>query len=120
MIPIRIDEIVKHVDTSKCAKQTTIAIIVNGDQFWVGSNWCKNPQNECPRKDMPTGQGYELCQSVCQQNAHAEVDACMKAGKDADGGTLYLIGHYYCCDDCKDVMEEYGIKDIHIQKDLEK
>jgi len=26
----------------------------------------------------------------------------------------YLIGHTYCCENCKKVMEEYGIKEIII------
>lgn len=98
----------------KCAKQETIAIIENNGQYWIGTNWCKNAQNECPRIDMETGVGYELCKNVCEQLNHAEVDACIKAGKNSIGGTLYLIGHTYCCDNCKKVMSEYGIKEIVI------
>ena len=63
---------------------------------------------------MKTGEGYELCRDICQQQNHAEVDACLKAGDGAKGGDLYLIGHYYCCDPCKKVMEQHGIKNIHI------
>lgn len=97
-----------------CAKQTTIAIIKNGVRFWVGSNHCDNPQDKCPRGEMQTGEGYELCKSACGQHNHAEVDACLKAGKGAEGADLYLIGHYYCCDDCKKIMREHGIKNIYI------
>ena len=97
-----------------CVKQTTIAIIKNGTEFWVGSNWCESPQKECPRKDFPTGEGYELCKSICKQKNHAEVDVCLKAGEGANGSDLYLIGHYYCCESCKQTMKEYGIKNIHI------
>lgn len=96
--------------TNKCAKQTTIAIIVNNGEFWVGSNWCGNPQKECPR--METGEGYELCKNICKQKHHAEIEACLRARERARGGTLYLIGHTYCCEDCKRVMKEYGIKNI--------
>lgn len=99
-----------------CAKQTTIAVIESNGTFYVGSNWCNTPQQTCPRKDLPSGVGYELCKSVCNQNAHAEVDACQKAGKNANGGTLYLVGHTYCCDNCKSVMAAYGIKDVVIGK----
>ena len=98
----------------KCAKQETIAIIENHGQYWVGTNWCRKPQAECPRKDLPTGEGYELCKSVCEQNAHAEVDACQKAGNNAIGGTLYLIGHTYCCEDCKRTMRNFGIEKVVI------
>jgi deoxycytidylate deaminase len=99
----------------KCAKQQTIAVIVTeGGNSFVGTNWCKNPQKECPRKNLPTGVGYEMCKNICQQENHAEVDACLAAGEHARGADLYLIGHYYCCDNCKKIMAEYGIKDIVI------
>ena len=100
-----------------CAKQTTIAIIVNGNRFWVGFNWCENPQTECPRKGMKTGEGYELCKEICKQKSHAEIDACYKAGKEAKGGTLYLIGHYYACDDCIKTMKTFGIKQYVVVSD---
>lgn len=100
-----------------CAKQTVIAIIENNGKYWIGSNWCKKPQKECPRKDMPTGQGYELCEKICEQSSHAEIDACRNAGGDAEGGTMYIIGHTYCCDNCKRVCNEiYGIKEIKINE----
>ena len=103
-------------DPRKCAKQETVAIIVNNDKLFIGSNWCENPQTECPRKDLPTGVGYEMCKNICKQHAHAEVDACEKAGSSASGGNLFLIGHYYYCADCKKVMDDYGIKNIYIVK----
>jgi len=97
-----------------CAKLTTIAIITKGNQFWIGTNWCANPQKTCPRKGLKTGEGYELCKDVCQQANHAEVDACMNAEDNARGATLYLIGHYYCCDNCKKIMKQFGIKNVVI------
>ena len=96
-----------------CAKQTTIAVIVKENRFYVGTNWCETPQKECPRKDLPSGEGYEMCRDICHQNAHAEVDALLKAGTDARGGTLYLIGHTYCCDNCLKAMQEYGIEKVN-------
>lgn len=99
----------------QCKKQTTIAIIMKDGQFIaMGSNEINSDIKECPRKGMETGVGYELCKSVCKQKHHAEVDACLKAGKKAKGGTLILIGHSYCCDNCKKVMEKYGIVDVKI------
>jgi deoxycytidylate deaminase len=100
----------------KCTKQETIAIIENNGQYWIGSNWCNNAQEECPRTGMETGIGYELCKSICEQQNHAEVDACIKAGENAKGGTLYLLGHTYCCDNCKMIMDQYGIKNVIIGK----
>ena len=96
-----------------CSKQTVIAIIKNGRNFWVGSNDCKNPQDVCPRdkEKFVSGEGYELCKDVCGQEHHAEIDACLKAGKEnCKGNVIYLIGHHYCCQNCKDFMKDYGIE----------
>ncbi len=99
----------------KCAKQTTIAIIecTNG-KYYIGTNWCQNAQKECPRKDLPTGIGYEMCEDICEQYAHAEVDACLNALTESKGGTLYLLGHTYCCENCKNIMDDYGIANVVI------
>jgi len=106
-----------YIMTGKCAKQETIAIIecLNG-RYYIGSNFCRIPQTECPRKGMPTGEGYDICHKICYQNDHAEVNACREAGNDAKGGTLYLLGHTYCCDNCKETMNYYGIKEVIIGK----
>jgi hypothetical protein len=93
-----------------CAKLTIRATIItpNGERF-VGTNWVRNPQPTCPRAGMPTGVGYELCKSICDQPAHAEVNACLAAGEKARGGVLYLEGHYYACEPCKRCCEEHGV-----------
>lgn len=99
----------------QCKKQTTLAIIMKGGEFVsMGSNEIHTDVEVCPRIGMKSGEGYELCKSICKQNHHAEVDACLKAGDRANGATLILIGHTYCCDNCKRVMEEHGIVDIKI------
>lgn len=96
-----------------CAKQTTRATIVALDgSRYVGENDCLNPQSTCPRADMPTGVGYELCLSICQQTGHAEVNACRVAGEAAKGATLYLEGHYYACDNCKATAKAAGVVEI--------
>ena len=105
----------QYVDKRKCLKQTVVALLVAVDgSYFVGSNWCASPQDTCPRENSKSGEDYELCRSVCNQSAHAEVNACKKAGAKAKGSTLYLIGHTYCCDSCKKVMKKYGVKTINI------
>jgi deoxycytidylate deaminase len=98
-----------------CAKQVVRATIValNGDRFY-GENDCANPQEICPRGDMPSGVGYHLCKDICKQGAHAEVSAIIAAGPDAIGGKLYLEGHTYACNSCKAESEAAGIKEIII------
>lgn len=100
--------------TGPCAKLITVAIIENDGKYWIGTNWCNKPQKKCPRIHMKSGEGYEMCRNVCQQSGHAESNACRSAGYDASGGTLYLIGHIYCCEDCKRDMRDVGIKKVVI------
>jgi deoxycytidylate deaminase len=102
-------------DMRQCKKQTTIAIIMKDGEFIsIGTNEIHSDIKECPRVGMKTGEGYELCKSICNQKHHAEVDACLKAGDKAIGSTLILIGHSYCCENCKKVMREHGVTNIKI------
>lgn len=98
-----------------CAKQTVTATIITPDgQRFIGTNFARNPQPTCPRADMSTGVGYELCRSICQQEGHAEVNAIAAAGGSATGATLYLEGHTYACDPCKLACQRAGIAEIVI------
>ena len=93
-----------------CAKQLVTATVValDGRRF-VGTNACAKPQVVCPRAGMPTGEGYELCTSVCEQQGHAEVQALRAAGPAAVGATMYLHGHTYACDHCVAVCRAAGV-----------
>lgn len=109
-----------------CTKQSVQAAIVSlKNEIVYGDNAIRNDVPVCPRaeQNLPTGVGYELCKSVCNQNEHAEVTAIQNAkekGICIQGATLYLIGHTYCCDNCKAAMKEAGIvKAICIDSDLE-
>ena len=75
-----------------------------------------NAQEKCPREGLPSGVGYEKCQDICLQTCHAEAAACANAGMFAEGGTLYLIGHNYCCDRCEAMIKSHKIKNIVIGK----
>nr|BDD47793.1 hypothetical protein 11 [Deltaproteobacteria bacterium] len=98
-----------------CAKLQVIALLVSPKgEIFVGTNWCHEPQEVCPRADLPSGVGYEMCENVCKQHAHAEVDACIQAGEAARGSKVYLIGHSYACDDCMKVMAKHGVETVHI------
>lgn len=95
-----------------CLKQSVKALIVTlkGDQVF-GSNHINNIVSSCPRVEQgcKTGEGYHLCKEVCNQGAHAEVDAINQAQNqnlDIKGGILYLVNHYYCCDNCLSSMKE--------------
>jgi hypothetical protein len=100
---VRITKI-KEVGQGTCVKQNVMATLVttDGDVF-VGTNRCNNPQEICPRdvQGMKSGEGYHLCKEVCQQVAHAEVDATTQAGENAKGAIVCLTGHTYACQPCK-------------------
>lgn len=100
-----------------CIKQTVTAkiIAIDGSEF-IGTNWCQNPQDKCPRdtQGYETGQGYHLCNEICGQSSHAEVDAINKAGEKAKGAKLYLSGHTYACEPCKSSCLSAGIDEIII------
>lgn len=98
-----------------CVKQTVVATIIDLDGVrHVASNHCLTPQQTCPRAGMATGVGYELCRDVCHQPAHAEVNAVRLAGEKCKGATLYLEGHTYACEPCKQVAREAGIVEVVI------
>lgn len=103
-----------------CAKQSVICCLLDEENqiISVGSNWCKNPQEECPRKDFPTGMGYALCSVICQQNAHAEVDALNNLGENTQPKTCILVGHYYCCQGCYEALKKKGVKNFIIVKEM--
>ena len=103
-----------------CAKQSVACCLLDeeGQVVSVGSNWCKNPQEECPRKDFPTGRGYEMCGVICGQHAHAEVDALENLDEDIKPKTCILIGHYYCCQGCKEELKRRGIENFIIVKEM--
>ena len=96
-----------------CVKQTITATLVatNGHRF-VATNFCLTPQKVCPRAGLETGVGYDLCKTICNQIAHAEINVVMKASVFAKGSTIYLEGHTYACETCKSFAIKYGVKEI--------
>jgi hypothetical protein len=96
-----------------CIKRQTRATLItpHGKRF-VATNDCGNPQKTCPRGDMPTGVGYELCFQICQQRHHAEAGAIAAAGPEASGSKVYLEGHDYICSWCQELADRAGAKII--------
>lgn len=96
-----------------CAKQVVTATIIAADgQRFVGTNWCRTPKATCPRGDLPSGQGYDRCISICNQSGHAEVNAIRAAGNAARGAVLYLEGHIFACTSCQMACSLAGITQI--------
>jgi deoxycytidylate deaminase len=65
--------------------------------------------------NMPTGQGYELCEG-CDPKFHSEPSAIRDAqakGKDTNGADLYMWGHWWCCEYCWNSIISAGIKNVY-------
>jgi deoxycytidylate deaminase len=76
-----------------------------------GSNY--HDLNDCERVrlNIPTGQGYELCEG-CSPKNHSESKAIANAqsqGADTRDADLYLWGHWWCCEPCWNSMSAAGI-----------
>ena len=95
-----------------CAKTVVTCTIVSleGDEF-VGTNACNNAQPDCPRDP---GEGYEKCETICEQQGHAEIQALREAGDKAEGAYALLEGHTYACDDCKAALKAAGVTDVWV------
>ena len=110
-----IKKLIEYKVEKPCLKQSVIALIITQDNKEIfGSNHINTFVDVCPRveKGCKTGEGYELCKSICLQNFHAEVDAIETAKKnniDLKSASLYLYNHTYCCDNCISKMKESGI-----------
>ena len=96
-----------------CAKRRVICSITYGgspEEFVVGENDCASPQPICPRRP---GEGYEKCQSVCQQAGHAEVQAvaaAKAANIDLTGASAIIAGHYWMCEACGRALRDAGVR----------
>lgn len=121
-----IEELLKlnKVNSFVCLKQRVNAVIVSKDnQIVFGTNNINNKVDCCPRANSKSGEDYHFCKDVCNQNAHAEVDAINNALKnniDINEATLYLIGHTYCCNNCLENLKKYNITNIIIYPEFKK
>ncbi len=102
---------IKEAKQGPCNKQQVAATLISTDgELFAGTNRCNCPQSACPRDvlGMKSGEGYHLCHEVCQQPAHAEVDAIRRAGEKAKGAVIYLTGHHYACSSCQQAALDAG------------
>jgi len=98
---------------------TGSVIVRNGEIIGRGANGSSyHETNECERvkRNIPTGQGYDLCEG-CSPKNHSEPKAIADALKHADnltGAELYLWGHWWCCEPCWTAMQNAGIHIAHL------
>jgi deoxycytidylate deaminase len=103
-----------------CVKQSVYAMIKTKDGTEIfGSNKMLNDITICPREiaGCVSGEGYHMCKDICNQIAHAEVDAInnsINSEISIYGATLTLVGHTYCCENCTNTMKKHGIETVII------
>ena|SRR3989344_3600909 len=107
------------------AHKTGSVVVKNGRILGRGANGSNyHSINGCERKkqNMPTGQGYELCEG-CHPKNHSEPKAIKNAldsGHDTAGADLYLYGHWWCCEPCWNSIIENGIINVFLLEGSEK
>lgn len=107
------------------AVRTGSVVVKDGEVIGRGANGSDyHLTNECERvkQNMPTGQGYELCEG-CHPKNHSEARAVADArdkGHDTEGAELYLWGHWWACEPCWKAILEGKIDTVHLMEGSEK
>lgn len=118
------NEAKKAAQKSTCLKIKNGAVIVKGGKIiGRGTNLCSpvgfnhgKKVKSCPRKNLPSGEKYELCKPL-----HAELVAILNTGAEkCRGAVMYFYGHYYACWHCRSVARYVGIKGIKFQGEVGK
>ncbi len=100
-----------------CVKQSVHSMLVLKDGTKVyGRNSQQVKMDECPRVKYNI-KDYTPCDMMCKQQTHAERDALWKAqslGFDTKDSVMFLTGHWVCCDECRQAMKTYGVKECYL------
>lgn len=100
---------------SGCAKKHTAAGTYVAGMFVYATNFCEFQGEVCPRLNIPSGQGYELCKAHHAEANLAEKLAVMDQQSD---GVLWLVGHYWACEPCASAVKVVGVKELRIREQL--
>ena len=114
-----------------CAKQIVWCEIKNLDtgRSYFGENDCEEPQETCPRGDLPPGIGYHLCKEICDQRGHAEERAIERMLEEEmsfayvcerppiKNAVAYVYGQTRICHDCYRKLRNAGINRIVLVND---
>ena len=98
----------------RCKDKTIIAVLRTTQDVYFGTNGVKHQPDNCPRNQAndKINQGYEKCTDVCQQPAHAEINAIQQAYKAGDvviGATINVYGTQHICQSCLYMLNLLGI-----------
>jgi len=102
-----------RLSESNCAKKhTATGTYVNG-VFRYAVNHCDFEGKVCPRLELPSGTGYELCKSH-----HSEVRLAERIEEEGTGsdGVAWLVGHYWSCEPCASSLKRVGVRELRIME----
>jgi deoxycytidylate deaminase len=103
---------------------TGTVLVKNGEIVGEGANGSDyHDKHGCERVrlNIPTGEGYDLCEG-CSPKNHSEPSAILHAkvsGKDVESAEAYLWGHWWCCEPCWTAMISNSITKVYLQEDSE-
>ncbi len=102
------------------AKQPVGGVLVqDGEIIGTGANGSTyHEEHGCDRKrlNIPTGEGYELCEG-CHPKNHCEPQTILDAeenGLETAGADFYLYGHWWCCEPCWESLDEAGVEKVYL------
>ena len=110
---------------SSCTRSQVGAVIVREkDIISTGYNGAPQYQSNCIQigscyrdvHNIPSGTNLELCRAV---GSHAESNAIALAarnGHSTAGTTIYIIGHYFICNQCKAQIANAGINRVVLKR----
>ncbi len=109
-------KLVAETESLDADHQTGAVIVKDGNIIGAGANgstWHETHGCERKRQNVPTGEGYELCQG-CHPKNHAEQTAIASCEDSPSGADLYLWGHWWCCQSCWGKMIEADIANVYL------
>lgn len=111
-------------ERASCLRNKVGAVIVNQkDIISTGYNGAPTYQKNCleigycfrNQNRIPSGSQLEQCRAV---GSHAEANAISLAarnGHSTNGSTIYIVGHYFCCNQCKALIANANIKRVVLE-----
>lgn len=99
-----------------------VVIVRNGEVIGIGANGSTYHDEygcERVRQNVPSGQRYELCEG-CHPKNHSEPSALRDAqerGNDVVGASVYLWGHWWCCESCWQHMKDANVAHVYLLED---
>lgn len=100
---------------SGCAKKQIAAGTYSNGIFHYAVNFCNHAGETCPRLDMPSGVGYELCDA---QHAERNLVKDFKAKGLISDGIAWVYAHYWACEPCAAALKTIGVKEIRVRESL--